>query len=205
MQRIRTALFLLILTAVWHSPSSAVTISLDPSTQTVGTGSAVSVGLDISGLGDGTALSLGSFDIDILYNPLVLTFDSATFGDPGLGNQLDLFGFGTINDAGLLGSGVLNVFELSFDLPEDLDDFQAPAFRLATLNFTALLPGTTSLTLDVFELGDADGLAITDFTTEDASVTVGAPSTTVPEPSAAVLLLAGLAGIAALRKRRTQA
>jgi hypothetical protein len=48
----------------------------------------------ISGLGDGTAPSLSTFDLDISFDPTILAFSTAVFGDPILGDQLDIWGLG---------------------------------------------------------------------------------------------------------------
>jgi hypothetical protein len=112
--------------------AQAVSLSLEPSAQTVVLGNLVDVAVRIADL-DIPALS--TFDLDISFDPGILTFSQATFGDPVLGDQLDILGLGSLTDA-IPGVGVVNLFELSFDLPEDLTALQAPSFTLATLTFS---------------------------------------------------------------------
>jgi hypothetical protein len=63
--------------------------SLDPSSQSASLGSTVSLGLDVSGLGNGTAL--GTYNFDIGFDPTVLAYSNVTFG-----TELDPDGYGPI-------------------------------------------------------------------------------------------------------------
>ena len=175
--------------------ASALMLAFEPVSQEVPVGASADVALTLSGLGDGIAPSLSTFDLDILFNPAILTFDSVTFGDPILGDQLDVFGLG-LNPtfAGLMSPGVLNVFELSLDLQSDLDFFQADSFTLATLTFDTLVIGTSFLNISINALGDALGDPLY------ADVTNGSISA-VPEPSTLLLLGSGLLGIPWFRKK----
>src|SRR5688500_18685998 len=99
------------------SQASAQTISLElvPSAQQVAIGNQVTVEIRIAGLGDGTGPALGTFDLDITFNPTILSFSGLTFGDPNVGDQLDLFGLGSI--AGVsTAAGAVSLFEVSLDL-----------------------------------------------------------------------------------------
>jgi len=187
------ALFFLLLP---YSNLHAFTVGLTPSFQTVPVGNPVSVDLYVSGLGNGTPPSLGTFDLNILFDSTILYFNNATFGDPGLGDQLDLFGLGSITSVDDSVPGVLNLFELSLDMPGDLDLFQADSFTLATLTFDTLTTGTSSLSLTINALGDSAGNALS-ANIQNASV---AP---VPEPSTAILLaISSLAGMGYFRQRK---
>lgn len=183
-------------------PSYALTISLTPTTQAVDVGQTLQFDLVISGLGAGVAPSLGTYDVDIGFDPGVLGFTSAVFGDPVLGNQLDLFGFGSLN-AITSGVGTVNLFELSFDDPADLNMLQAENFTLATLSFTALTAGTSSLSINVNAIGDALGDPLT-ANVLDARATVNQASP-VPEPNGLALAIAGLLALATIRTRRAHA
>lgn len=190
---ITSAAWLLLAT----STSQAITIGFEPATQEVRVGTSVDERLVISGLGDGTAPSLSTFDLNISFDTALLAFSGVTFGDPNLGDQLDLLGFGSITSVNDSIAGTVNLFELSLDDPSDLDDLQAGSFTLAVLSFNALSAGTTVLDISVIDLGDAlGGLLVVD--TQSGSVMVS--SRPVPEPSSLLLICIGLLGMCCRRQ-----
>ena len=163
----------------------AVSISLVPDSGNAVIGTPVEVAVTIADLGDFSPISLSSFDLDVLFDPLVLGFDAVVFGD-----ELDLF-FGSIRIEDDSVAGVVRLIEISFDLPSDLDTFQPGFFTLATLTFIPVAEAAFSLGLTVNELVDADGNIFT--------VDVNR----VPEPGSMMLLLVGLLGVGAgIRGRR---
>ncbi|NOZ67766.1 MAG: PEP-CTERM sorting domain-containing protein [Deferribacteres bacterium] len=172
--------------------SRALTIVFDPVSQDVMAGDPVDVALVISGLGDYTADSLSTFDLDIVFDPAILGFNSVSYGDPVLGDQLDIWGLGTITTT-TPGAGFVNLYELSLDLPSDVDAYQAGSFTLATLSFDTLSPGMSYLDISVNALGDAWGDPLT-VSTQGGIVNV------VPEPATLVLLGGGLAGLGLMRR-----
>lgn len=190
----------LALIAIPHL-AGAATISVDPASQTASVGNNIDVGITISGLGSGGSPSLSTFDLDILFDPSHLFYLGADFGDPVLGDQLDLFGFGSLFSDSESG-GILNLYELSFDLPDDLDLLQADSFTLATVHFNVLSAAKSAVDIAINSLGDSLGDPIA-ADTISGFVDSRAPSGTVPEPSVAWLLLAG--GIVSrLQKRRRE-
>jgi hypothetical protein len=173
---------------------SAITLGVTP----VGrTGWSVAVGITISGLGAGEAPSLGSYDLDLNFDNSHLEYVGTSFGDPVLGDELDVLDFGAnVTSVGSSGSGVLNLFELSFDSPEDLNALQADSFTLAVVNFNFRQAGSSPLSLVVNALGDADGNALA----ASVSSTTVSP---VPLPSAFWLMATGLAAVFRGRARTT--
>ena len=114
-----------LMSAATGLQAQGVILGFDPVSQSVDLGLPVSVGVVISGLGDATSPSLGAFDIDIQFDPGRLSFGSALFGDPVLGDQLDVLGLGgNPTFAGITSPGVLNLFEVSLDVPADLNALQ---------------------------------------------------------------------------------
>lgn len=89
------AVFLLLVSM----PSWAISLALTPASQTANVGDTVQGNLVISGVGDGISPSLSTYDPNVGFNPLILSYSGAVFGDPVLGNQLDLSGLGSLNAA----------------------------------------------------------------------------------------------------------
>ena len=164
-----------------RAPAAAIVFQLPGSVQIIG--GQLLVGVAISGMVTDAPPSLGTFDLDISYDTAVLAYVSTTFGDPVLGDQLDLTMQGSVTSA-TLGLGMVNIFGLSLDSPADLNALQRGDFVLATLTFQAVGAGTSNFGITVNALGDATGSAISNPQLGTGSVTV------VPEPTALAILLA---------------
>ena len=201
----KKALFLAVVLGfvVFFSLSAlAITIGFEPASQEVVVGDPASVNLVISGLGDGEWPSLGGFDLFIEYDPTILALSDVSFGDPTLGDQLDVSGDGSYYDHSSHSFNVEYLFGLSYNLPWDLNDLQKPSFVLATLTFDTLSVGTSPLEIvdpnpPFFEsrLADEWGFAL-DFERESGSVSP------VPEPATFILIGFGLGGIGILRRKK---
>lgn len=171
------------------APADSVIISIVSASQSVGLGSSVSVGLKIAGLGDHTSPSLGTFDLNLDFDQAVLSYRTATFGDPALGDQLDPTGSANVVNLLTPGIGSIELLELSLDDAATLDSLQAGSFTLATIDFTTAGVGTSPLTLSINALGDEFGNSLA-ATLQDTSVSV--VSSSIPEPSSCWLTTAVL-------------
>ena len=180
-----------------------IELSLEPSSQTVGLGSLVDVGIRASG-GGGSAPSLIQFDLNVWFDPAILDFTSATFGDPFLGDQLDL-GDPDDNPMSIDVSvgGLVRVSEFSWDSAA-LNSSQAGTFILASLSFEAVGLGTSPLEMVTNTmygvLYDSQfGDSLVELSASDTgSVTV------IPLPGAVLLGALGLGSAAGLLRRKRQ-
>lgn len=177
----------------------AVTIDLVPEHAAISTGSLLSVAVNISGLNENTAPSLGVFDLDFYFDNSLFHFNSLGWGDSIKGNQLDLNGFGSLQ-SGTVAAGMINLFELSFDDIDSLNNAQAGEFTLFTLAFDAIAPGTGNFSIGINQLGDAEGKFLVAENVNGTQVHVN--SLSVPEPSSFLLLL-GVLAIIVLRTKLT--
>lgn len=182
--------------------TQAFSLSLLPSVQNVLVGDIFEVDVAVSGLGDGTAPSLSLFDLNIDFDNSLISFNSATFGDPVLGDQLDLTMSGFTVSEIAPGLGSVRIAEVSGDSDTDLNDLQADSFILATLKLKAIASGNSSLALTVNELGDALGDPITADEVLGANVTVTSRGTVVPESDFNLLSLGLVVGLGCLLRRR---
>ncbi len=137
-------------------------------------GSEISCSVAVSGLGDAGSPSLGAFDFDLTYDPSILAFNSLIFGDPGLASLLGP-PFGSIGGFSVNAiSGLVNQFEVSLELPETLDMYQAGGFVLTTLSFTTLTAGITGLDISALILSDSRGNPLAVDTVENGLLIVSA-------------------------------
>jgi len=191
----KKALFLAVVLGfvVFFSISAlAITIGFEPVSQIVPVGEPVSVDLVISGLGDYSEPSLGSFDLNITYDTAILDFTGYTLGSY-LG---DISLWEAVDDSwGETTPGTINLAEVSLLSVSELDALQPSSFPLATLTFDTLTIGTSSLDISITALGDAYGNPLS----ADVQSGTIAP---VPEPATFILIGFGLGGIGILRRKR---
>ncbi len=189
-------LFLAFLLAI--IPLHAAVITNQASAPVVVQGDLVSVVVGVSGI---VGTDVGVYDLNVNFDPLALSYDSVSFGDPVLGDELNEYGYGseTNVDASGAASGTVDVSELSFDSPQDLASYQPSDFGLFTVTFEAVGGGSTSVSSTVNSLGDGGG--------NNLSYTYGAPATIdiavlTPEPSTMALLGIALGVVMLLYRRR---
>lgn len=194
MKKIFTGLIAFSLSLAFNT--YAITIDLIPDQLQLNTGDAVAIDVRISDLEDNDTPSLGVYDVTFNYDASLFSFNQIIWGDSILGSELDLIGFGTLQDI-IHGSGWINLFELSFDEAWDLDALQAGEFTLFSVLLDTVGTGTGDFSLDANTLGDAYGNDLFVSVINNASVTVG--STSVPEPSSLWLLM-GMLGVLVIRK-----
>jgi len=173
------------------SQSWATTIGFSPSSSSILVGDSIDVDIVISGLEN---IDVGAFDFDVSYDNSVLDFDSYTLGN-GLGDI-------AADDAsdwssGDLGGGVINLTEFSWlwDL-----SFQSDSFTLATIFFTGLTEGNSSLLFSNVTLGNSMGDQITAGLV-DGSIDVAAP---IPEPATMIFFSIGLLGLTGAGRKKSQ-
>ena len=191
----KKALFLALVlgVVVFFSLSAlAITIGFEPVSQIVPVGEPVSVDLVISGLGDYSEPSLGSFDLNITYDTAILDFTGYTLGSY-LG---DISLWEAVDDSwGETTPGTINLAEVSLLSVSELDALQPSSFPLATLTFDTLTIGTSSLDISITALADAYGDPLS------ADVQSGNISP-VPEPASFILIGFGLGGIGISRRKK---
>lgn len=157
----------------------------------------IDLSIVIEGLGDLTPPSLRAFELDLSFDPLILNLAGVAFGDPVLGDQLDLSGLGTLSSVQVLAPGLLRLSEQSPDPADVLNTQQAGSFSLFTITFSPLSVGVSSLIASNISLEDAAGNSLP-VSSVPGSVTI------VPEPGALGLALIGLALLGSIGNRRSR-
>lgn len=192
--------FALLVALLFNSSlAHSLAIGFDPVATTAGTGDQVSFDLNISGLGDLSASSLGAFDISIGFDPTRLSFTGYSLGD-SLG-RLDLFE--ALDFSGGDTGGAINLAEVSLLATAVLDALQFSDFILATLIFNvddlAVGESTELSTLPGAILADALGerLLVSEFGTASVRGAVD-----VPVPGTPLLFLAAMIGWLSARRTR---
>jgi hypothetical protein len=157
------------------SPVSGAVLDLELSSQIAQTGQPVSADIVISGVAAGGPPSVGAFDLEVAFDPTILSAPSITFG-PFLGDPNGLEAL----IASSLSPAAVEIAEVSLLSPAALDTLQPGSFVLATLLFNGLTSGPVSLQFSRGVVDDAFGEKLVE----------------VPEPATVLLLGAGLTCLA---------
>jgi len=173
-------------------PAPAAHLSLTPAAPVVAPGDPLLLDLVVSDLG---GAAVGDFDVDVSFDPTRLAFVGyalpTTLGDVVLGQALDF-------SLGETAPGVVDLAVVSTLPTATLEALQDDPFVLATLELAlaGLAAGaSTPVGLVLDALGDGGGGAL-------PATLQGAVVMAIPEPGTAALLGPGLAGLAALARRR---
>ena len=173
-------------------PMSAapITLSLNPASAAVTSGSMLDVSAVISGLG--LPPEVGSFDVGVIYDPTLLTPTGVTFGgflgDPDLLQALSASNLSFAPD-------IAEAAEVSLLSNTQLDMRQSASFTLFTVDFVAIGSGTAVLQYAGGPIDDGNGNLL--FGTK----TIGP----VPEPGSLLLVGGALCFLAVLSRLRLAA
>ncbi|NWH06809.1 PEP-CTERM sorting domain-containing protein [Desulfobacter latus] len=188
------------------SQSWATTLSFDPSSSSILAGESIDVDIVISGL---DPENLAVFDLNVNFDPTILSYAPNTGCE--LGEGLGLFDFFEASDEsdGVTAPGTINLAVESWIWPigdtvygDAFFSDQASSLTLATLTFTGLAAGNSSLSISDVILGDENGASISITSTDlgTGSIEVSSPA---PEPSTMILFGIGLLGFSGIGRRKT--
>lgn len=153
----------------WVGGSIAATLSIVPNQSLVAIGETASFDVTISGLGDRSAPSLGSFDLDLRSdNASVLPLGNASVS---FGDDLRLSG-SSLRGNEASGDALLRVYEASFVSTAALNGSQPDEFRLTTIQYQAGQLGEATVDFSHVLLGGADGVRIDNIVLQPGSVEV---------------------------------
>lgn len=194
-EQFRTVLVLLSLFAggMAAGPCFGAAIGFTPSQQNATDGDVVSVDIIATGLGNGASPSIGSFDLDVLFDAAVLSFQSYSIGSALGVSPVDA-------SLGDLGGGLIDLAALSLEDPADLNASQSSTVSLASLSFQVVslaVGASTTISID-----SADSLLLLGDENYDSLTITGLSSAKIVNPSTVPLpqtwLLVGL-GLGLLR------
>ena len=190
--RLRNALLVLSLLALSAPQAKAAAISIIPAGTSADVGDIVTIDIVASGLGaPASAPSLGTYDLTLGFDPLVVSFVDVEWG-----SGLDVLGLGEHPETCYPAWMSWTSSNCRWTARRDLDLLQPSSFLLARLRFLAIGEGSSPLLLSANALSDAGGGDIP-ADTQDGRIRV-------PEPLSGVLLLLGVASarVRAVRRRK---
>lgn len=167
----------LVVATCFCLPALAATVEIVPDARSVQPGDTITVDIRVGDLGDGAAPSLGAFDIELGYDPGLLTYSDALLvaqlGDPDAGESIESLTPGT---------GLVHAWAVSLLPAVTLNSSQPATFSILTLELQAAAAGAGDLTISVNALGDENGAPLAFEPVTPVSITVNAQDPTDPEP-----------------------
>jgi hypothetical protein len=191
--------YVTVIAVVFGAQSWAVSLSFDPPESILPVGENIDIEIYISGLDN---VDLSAFDLDIFYDDAILSFLSYDLGIH-LGVIPDEAEDYSTGDSG----GVIDLVEVSFLTPDQLLS-QPDAFSLATLSFMGIGLGVSPLSFTPLSHAGQTPNAVSSIVLSDQNggpislTDVGTGTIDgVPEPGTAILLFAGMLGLAGFRRK----
>jgi PEP-CTERM motif len=203
MKRINRTLRLLAVSAVAlgtllsTAPAQAITVYINPATQTIGTGGTASIDIIVSDL----SAAVGGFALTLDFNDAFVSGTDFTNDPDGTMGALPLDLSG-----GFSGSSLDLYFLADAGETEgSLGASQGSTFTLARVSFLGVAHGLSPLTLSNVVLSNWDGtetLAGVESVNGEICVGEGGCERAVPEPGTLALLSLGMLGMGLARRRR---
>lgn len=172
------------------SAAAAPLLQFQPTHSSPAPGGTVMVDVVLSGLPPGEPPSVGSFDLDVTYDPSIVLPVSLLFG-PWLGQEA----LGEVIQFAFDLGGVIDFGAVSLLTGPELDALQPGEFMLAQIGFLGLQPGNSPLSFEQILIDDSDGLKLPVEGT-------GGGITVIPEPGTFLLTTLALVALFSWRGQR---
>ena len=181
----------LLLSVMFASSVNATLFSIELDQTDFNVGQTLTANLVVSDIEKdsiGFTSLIADFELDLMFDNSLLSFDSLSFGEK-LGDGLDSLQLDNVT-----ASGILNIFELSYLLYDELLVLQdgISKFTLASINFDIINVGSGLFSLNNIAAGNDIGTALTDIQSNSTSFITTSGTTAIPEPTSIALILVGL-------------